>query len=153
MTIAPNVKTRHGTKRTPKRVGAAKFAPARGASVDVSKLFEALSDRQGKVLVDRVADSFGMSRLQIVETAGISRTAMYKPKRLESPKAQERMREMLEIVSRVAGWAGGRAQGMAWYRAEPIPAFGARTAESLVKDGKAAAMRDYLDALAMGGFA
>jgi antitoxin Xre/MbcA/ParS-like protein len=152
MTIAPNVKTRRGIKRA----GAAKLAPARGASVEVprtSKLFEALSDKQGKVLVDRVADSFGMSRLQIVETAGISRTAMYKPKRLESPKAQERMREMLEIVSRVAGWAGGRAQGMAWYRAEPIPAFGGRTAESLVKAGKASALRDYLDALAMGGFA
>ena len=42
---------------------------------------------------------------------------------------------------------------MAWYRAEPIPAFGGRTAESLVKDGKAAAVRDYLDGVALGGFA
>ena len=62
-------------------------------------------------------------------------------------------REMLEIVARVSPWAGGRVQAMAWYRAEPIPAFGGRTAESLVKEGKAAAVRDYLDRVALGGFA
>ena len=42
---------------------------------------------------------------------------------------------------------------MSWYRAEPIPAFGGRTAEALVKSGDAAALRDYLDQVAMGGFA
>ena len=44
-------------------------------------------------------------------------------------------------------------QAMAWYRAEPIAAFGGRTAESLVKEGKAAAVRDFLDHIATGGFA
>ena len=58
-----------------------------------------------------------------------------------------------EIIGRVADWAGGKDQAMAWYRAEPIPAFGGRTAESLVKEGKAAAVRDYLDHVAVGGFA
>ncbi len=42
---------------------------------------------------------------------------------------------------------------MAWYRAQPIAAFGGRTAESLVKTGQASALRDYLDHIAMGGFA
>jgi hypothetical protein len=60
---------------------------------------------------------------------------------------------MLEIVSRVAGWAGGKEQAMAWYRAQPIAAFGGRTAEALVKDGQASALRDYLDHIALGGFA
>jgi hypothetical protein len=61
--------------------------------------------------------------------------------------------EMLEIVGRIAEWAGGEKQAMAWYRAEPIAAFGGRTAESLVKEGKASAVRDYLDHVATGGFA
>jgi hypothetical protein len=60
---------------------------------------------------------------------------------------------MLEIIGRVTEWAGGKDQAMAWYRAEPIPAFGGRTAEFLVKDGKAGAVRDYLDHVALGGFA
>ena len=60
---------------------------------------------------------------------------------------------MLEIVSRIASWAGGKHQAVAWYRAQPISAFGGRTAESLVKAGEARALRDYLDGLATGGFA
>jgi hypothetical protein len=67
--------------------------------------------------------------------------------------AQARVQEMLEIISRISVWAGGKEQALAWYRAEPIPAFGSRTAESLVKEGKAAAVRDYLDHVATGGFA
>lgn len=60
---------------------------------------------------------------------------------------------MLEIIGRVEGWAGGRTQAMAWYRAEPIPAFGGRTAEAPVKSGQASAVRDYLDHLVTGGHA
>ena len=123
------------------------------AAPRIAQLFETVSDKHGRVLVDLVASNFGMSKIQIVETAGISRAAMYKPKRLQSIKVQERMREMLEIVSRVSDWAGGATQAMAWYRAEPLPPFGGRTAEALVKEGKAAAVRDYLDVLALGNFA
>jgi len=64
-----------------------------------------------------------------------------------------RVREMNEILTRVAGWAGGPAKALAWYRAEPIPAFGGRTAEALVKSGEAGPLRDYLDSIALGGFA
>ena len=42
---------------------------------------------------------------------------------------------------------------MAWYRAEPIPAFGGRTAEALVDQGRASEVRSYLDQVALGGFA
>lgn len=107
----------------------------------------------GGVSVDQVAQSFGMSKQQLAETVGLSREALYKPARTGAVKTQSRLREMLEIVNRISGWAGGKDQAMAWYRAQPIPAFGDRTAESLVKCGQASAVRDYLDHLAMGGFA
>lgn len=63
------------------------------------------------------------------------------------------MREMVEIIGLVQAWAGGPAQAMAWYRAEPLPAFGGRTAEALVKSGLAGALRDYIDHLSTGGCA
>jgi uncharacterized protein (DUF2384 family) len=105
------------------------------------------------IVIDDVADSFGMSKLQLAETAGFSPETFQRAKRAIAPKTQHRVQEMLEIIGRVVDWAGGPAQAMAWYRAEPLPSFGGRTAESLVKDGKAAAVRDYLDRVAMGGFA
>jgi hypothetical protein len=112
-----------------------------------------LLDPAGVLVVDRVADAFGMSKFQLAETVGLKRETFYKPSRALAPKTQARMREMLEIISRITAWAGGTLQAMAWYRAQPIPAFGGRTAESLVKSGHASAVRDYLDHIAMGGFA
>jgi ribosome-binding protein aMBF1 (putative translation factor) len=110
-------------------------------------------DPKGFVIVDRVAERFGMSKQQFAETIGVKPETVYRVTRVSAPKTQARATEMLEIVGRITGWAGGEKQAMAWYRAEPIAAFGGRTAESLVKEGKAAAVRDYLDHIATGGFA
>lgn len=94
-----------------------------------------------------------MSKTQLALMLGLSRESLYKAKRAEAEKTQTRVREMLEVIARVMSWAGGQQQAMAWYRAQPIAAFGNRTAESLVKQGKAATVRDYLDFLAQGNFA
>jgi len=110
-------------------------------------------DPTGKIAIDRLADGFGMSKTQLAETAGLARETLYRAERSRTSKTQGRLREMLEIISRVEEWAGGKEQAMAWYRAQPLPAFGDRTPEALVKDGKAAAVRDYLDHMALGGFA
>jgi hypothetical protein len=110
-------------------------------------------DSSGKIAIERVADGFGMSKGQLAATAGLARETVYRAERSRAARTQGRLREMLEIISRVADWAGGKEQAMAWYRAQPLPAFGGRTAEALVKDGKAAALRDYLDHMALGGFA
>lgn len=109
-------------------------------------------DRAGRIAIDQLADGFGMSKSQLAETAGLARETLYRAERSRAAKTQGRLREMLEIISRVADWAGGKEQAMAWYRAQPLPAFGGRTAEALVKEGKAAAVRDYLDHVALGGF-
>lgn len=113
----------------------------------------AFLDATGQVSVVRAAEGLGLTRAQFAETAGLSRDVLYRPSRLSAVKTQTRALEMLEIVGRIVDWAGGEKQALAWYRAEPLPAFGGRTAESLVKDGKAAAVRDWLDHVATGGFA
>jgi hypothetical protein len=136
------------TKKSPGRQTAIGPAPTQPAQFVVRFL-----DNNGKVAIKRVADDFGMSKGQLAETVGLRPEALYKASRTSAPKTQNRVREILEIVSRVSGWAGGKDQAMAWYRAEPIPAFGGRTAESIVKTGQAGALRDYLDVLATGGFA
>jgi hypothetical protein len=112
-----------------------------------------LMDFSGTIAIDAAAETFRMSKGQFAETAGLKRETLYKLSRARAPKTQTRLREMLEIISRVSDWAGGEAQAMAWYRSQPIPAFGGRTAEALVKSGHASGVRDYLDQIAIGGFA
>ena len=102
---------------------------------------------------EQMALQFGVTQRDIAETAGLSASATYRKSRMASAATQARLAEMSEILHRVTAWSGGGRQAMAWYRAEPIPAFGGRTAESIVKGGNATALRDYLDHLALGGFA
>jgi ribosome-binding protein aMBF1 (putative translation factor) len=134
-----------------------KRAPAQAAVPPASyrgaQMVAAFLDAKGHVSVDRVAKRFGMSKIQLAETIGLTRTTVHRAARQEAHKTQARATEMLEIVGRIADWAGGDRQAMAWYRAEPLAAFGGRTAESLVKEGRAAAVRAYLDPVATGGFA
>ena len=109
--------------------------------------------KAGLIDVDRVAEIFSMSKLQLAHTIGLSHASVSKSGRSSAPKAQTRVTEMLEIIARVREWAGGETQAMAWYRCQPIPALDGRTPEALVKSGRAHAVRDYLDHLALGGFA
>ncbi len=109
--------------------------------------------KAGHVDISRLADLFRMSKAQLAETVGLPLATVIKTDRMKTPKAQGRMTEMLEIIARVKDWAGSETQAMAWYRSQPIPALDGRTAEMLVKSGDAAAVRDYLDHMALGGFA
>ncbi|WP_244646825.1 antitoxin Xre/MbcA/ParS toxin-binding domain-containing protein [Sphingomonas sp. CFBP 8760] len=110
-------------------------------------------DQGGIVDMERVADIFRMTKGQLAETVGLGAATIGKAERRTAPRAQSRVREMLEIVARIRDWAGGETQAMAWYRSQPIPALDGRTPEALVKAGEAGAVRDYLDHLALGGFA
>lgn len=107
----------------------------------------------GPLDIDRVAEALSLTKGQLAETAGLALASISKADRRNAPRTQARLREMLEILARIREWAGGEAQALSWYRSQPIPALDGRTAEALVKSGEAAAVRDYLDHLALGGFA
>jgi hypothetical protein len=60
----------------------------------------------GKLVLDDLSRSFGMSKGQLAETAGIRPETLHRKQRALAPKTQNRLREMLEILGRVADWAG-----------------------------------------------
>ena len=107
----------------------------------------------GRLDLDQITTGFNLTKSQLAETAGLASDTLQKSARRDAPKTQARVTEVLEVLSRLETWAGGRGQALAWYRAQPIAALDGRTAEALVKSGKAAVVRDYLDHLALGGFA
>lgn len=102
---------------------------------------------------DDLSAALGISKRELAETTGLPPGNLNRKARANSAQTRNRLQETTEILHRVTPWAGGIRQAFAWYRAEPLPEFGGRTAESLVKSGKAAAVRDYLDHVALGGFA
>jgi hypothetical protein len=68
-------------------------------------------------------------------------------------KARRDAADSAKIIERITPWAGSSDQASAWYRSQPIPAFGNRTAEALVRAGKSGLVHEYLDSIAIGGFA
>ena len=109
--------------------------------------------RDGLVDVDRVAASFNLTKASLAQTLGFAEETLQRFSRVSAQKTQQRLREMLEILTRVEPWAGGVPQAMGWYRGQGIPALGDQTAEALVKNDQAAIVRAYLDGLAVGAFA
>ncbi|HEV2679055.1 MAG TPA: hypothetical protein VGV14_01000 [Rhodanobacter sp.] len=119
----------------------------------VSVLLDKYTDRNsGNVVIERLIVDTGFTKKNLAGTLGVSIDTLYRPHRVNSRATQVRIREMLEILGRITQWAGGETQAMAWYRGQPIPAFGGRTAESLVKNNQAGPLREYLDHMTVGGF-
>lgn len=118
-----------------------------------AELLADLLDPSGKVDLSRVVARFRTTKVHLAELAGVPQESLHRSARASSVKNQARLREMLEILVRVSEWAGSLEHALVWYTAQPLAAFAGRTPESLVKTGYAAPLRDYLDSLALGGYA
>jgi len=107
----------------------------------------------GDIATDRLVLALRISRTELAAALGLSRDSVSRLARLKSRATQTRLREVAEILNRALPWAGSVPQAFAWYRAQPLPAFGDRTAEDLVKEGRAEAVKTYLSRIAAGGYA
>ena len=103
--------------------------------------------------VDAVTSQFAVTKAALAQSLGLAEETLQRFSRVNAPKTQQRLREMLEILTRVEPWAGGMAQAMGWYRGQSIPALGDQTAEALVKTDQAGLVRAYLDGFAAGAYA
>lgn len=98
-----------------------------------------------------LADRLHITRGELAGVLGLSRDAVSKTARTEARRTQTRLRDMVEILNRVLPWSGSELGAYAWYRSQPLPSFGDKTAESLVSEGRAEALKRYLDRIADGG--
>jgi hypothetical protein len=107
----------------------------------------------GLVDADKIVAEFGMTKAALAQSLGLAEETLQRFSRVTAPKTQHRLRDMIEILTRVAPWAGGMPQAMGWYRGQSIPALGDQTAEALVKNDQAGLVRKYLDGVAAGSYA
>ncbi|WP_299847830.1 antitoxin Xre/MbcA/ParS toxin-binding domain-containing protein [uncultured Paracoccus sp.] len=98
----------------------------------------------------RIAEILRTTKDEVARTVGLGRDALMRADRVQSPKTQKRLREMVEILNRVEPRFGSALIAYAWYRSEPLPGFSGLTAMQLVRDGQAEAVMDYIDAVDAG---
>lgn len=104
----------------------------------------------GRFTPARIATALRTTRTEVAETIGLGRDAVMRPDRIASARVQKRLREMAEILVRVEPRFGSALVAYAWYRATPLPGFGGLTAMQLVRDGHAAEVMNYIDAVEAG---
>jgi hypothetical protein len=107
----------------------------------------------GRIDAKRFATMLHLNKGQLAEATGIAPDNLRRRDRAVSPATQTRLRDVAEVLERVAPWVGGVPQAWGWYRATGLPSFGDRTAEALVKAGHAEAVKSYLNRIAEGGYA
>ncbi|RJL05533.1 DUF2384 domain-containing protein [Paracoccus aestuarii] len=110
---------------------------------------EALAEG-GQFAPGRIAEILRTTKDEVARTVGLGRDAVMRPDRVASAKTQKRLREMVEILNRVEPRFGSSLIAYAWYRSEPLAGFGGLTAMQLVRDGHAADVMDYIDAVEAG---
>lgn len=93
------------------------------------------------------------TRGDLAQTLGLAKTALSQGPAGLSSKARSRLGEFQKILRRLEPLTGSAVIAFAYYRGQPIPEFGGRTAEALVKEGRASRVQDFLDHAASGGFA
>ena len=100
-----------------------------------------------------IATELHTHKYEIAQTLGVPKDALSRVARIKSPKIQTLLRQMLEILARVESQTGSPLIAYAWYRGIPLPGFGGKTADRLVREGKVESVRAYLDAMDDGGYA
>ena len=98
----------------------------------------------------RIAAVLRTTRDEVARTVGLGRDAIMRADRVQSPKTQKRLREMVEILNRVEPRFGSALIAYAWYRSEPLAGFDGLTAMQLVRDGRAAEVMDHIEAVDAG---
>ncbi|WP_158970605.1 MbcA/ParS/Xre antitoxin family protein [Chachezhania sediminis] len=101
----------------------------------------------------KIAAVLRTSSEEVAMTVGLGKDAVQRRARIRSDKTQRRLRELVEVLNKVQPRFGSDLMAYAWFRSEPLAGFDGRTAMTLVQDGKAQQVLDYIDALDAGVYA
>lgn len=99
----------------------------------------------------RMAERLRVPMTQLSRLAHVSRNTL--TGKAESPLVQARLGEIARIIAKAAELSGDEGRAIIWFRHQPIPGFGNKTAEELVEDGHADAVFWHLRGLEEGVYA
>ncbi|MEM9765191.1 MAG: antitoxin Xre/MbcA/ParS toxin-binding domain-containing protein [Pseudomonadota bacterium] len=98
----------------------------------------------------KIAAAWRTTGAELAASAGLGRDAVQRRDRVASDRVQRRLRQMVEIVNKVEPRFGSALMAYAWYRSEPLPGLGGRTAMQMVREGRAGEVLDLIDAVDAG---
>ena len=110
----------------------------------------AMYAEDGMFAPKKIAVTLRTTSEEVARTVGLGKDAIQRKDRVRSDRTQRRLREMIEILNKVEPRFGSSLVAYAWYRSEPLAGFNGQTAMQLVRDGRAADVLNYVDAVDAG---
>jgi hypothetical protein len=95
----------------------------------------------------RFSHALGVQVVNLAALAGVHRNTLRNP---ASERLQDKLREMVKVISAAADLTGDISKAIFWYRNEPIADYEYKTAAELVAEGHAEAVMAHLRDLENG---
>ena len=118
----------------------------------LSPLVEQVTDgANGSVAPRKLGDLMNISLQDLAALLGVHRNSLGDA---VSPKAQNRLRDIVRVLAKAASLLGGDSRrAVIWFRYEPLAGFGGDTAEDLFRAGHVDAVVRHLEMLEDGVYA
>lgn len=114
----------------------------------VSGFVESLQEpRMPYISPKRFSAALGVQVASLAGLAGVHRNTLRNP---ASERLQDKLREMVKVISAAATLTGDITKAIYWYRNEPIADYDHKTAAELVADGHVDAVMTHLRDLENG---
>ena len=120
------------------------------------KLVSAFLDRVREpgarhIAPERLIREIGVSVADLAHYSHVNRNTI--ARHPSSPKLQDRLREIVQVISSASEIAADDDEAIAWFKYQPIAAYGFKTPAELVAEGEAAAVLAYLEDCRNGVYA
>lgn len=118
------------------------------SATQISGFVESLQEpKTPYISLDRLSDALGVKRSSMAAITGVHRNTLRNP---ASERLQNRLREMIRVITAAATLTGDMQKALYWFRNEPIADYDHKTAAELVAGGHADAVLAYLRDLGNG---
>lgn len=99
----------------------------------------------------RVAELLGVTLSELSGLVGVARNTLAAG--AGARKVDAALSPLVRILSMAGEMAGGDERAALWFKHQPIPGWGGKTAYDLVREGKAEKVLAYLEAVRSGVYA
>jgi len=96
----------------------------------------------------RVSEKLGLPLTDLAAMIGVARTTL--TAKSGQRKVDAALSPLVRIIAMAAEMAGDEDRAAIWFKHQPLPGWGGKTAHDLVRDGKSDRVLDYLESVRAG---
>ena len=96
----------------------------------------------------RVSEKLGLPLTDLAAMIGVARTTL--TAKSGQRKVDSALSPLVRIIAMAAEMAGDEGRAAIWFKHQPLPGWGGKTALDLVREGKSDRVLDYLESVRAG---